>query len=85
MFEVLCVFLTDYNRVDPEMAAQVCGRPDSTALTVKQLSHLSRFGSIFNSDAIETIVNMPSIIGSQQQEKFSRSGLWKAKLHLKTK
>ena len=54
-----CVILTEYYRVDPEMAAKICGNPDSTALTVKPLTHLSRFGSIFNSDAIETILNMP--------------------------
>ena len=53
-----CVILTDYYRVEPQMAAQICGRPVSTALTVQQLSHLSRFGSIFNSDTIKTILNI---------------------------
>ena len=55
----MCVILTDNYRVEPEMAAQICDKPDSTAQTVKQLSQISQLGSIFNSDAIETILNMP--------------------------
>ena len=82
--ETLC-YLTDNYRVEPQMAVQICGKPDSTAQTVKQLSHLSRFWSIFQSDAIETILNMPWIIWSQQQENIRRSGLWKVKLHFQTK
>ena len=53
-----CVIQTDYYQVreEPKIAAQICGKPDSTALTVQQLSHLS---SIFDSEMIDTILKMP--------------------------
>ena len=59
MLEIVLSILTDYYRSEPKMAAQIFGKPDSTALTVKQMSHLSQFGSIFSSEAIETILDMP--------------------------